>query len=316
MIVYNESFIGDKLTAAMSQTPTIRSHAHLQPISSRTAKRLGLKTRRFIEEGGQAVLTVVPVQDIWIETPLGDGWVASYRLVETTAGGIQVTELRVVQREPDHAHRPPGTSSASWQGIDAPGPVTPLQSRHVHAARVAPQAERLAQLATLFRQLRADTGVAASTSRQRTDDAIQVPPMNEARDMVFGPPERDPAEPSGHGESVAVRTGGAKKRPGPKPTYSDADYARIAVQYIEACERNVPAIRAIAAARGVSPTTARGLVARARQQGLLIGGYRGRQGAYLSADATRLLRTRPSGRSRPATHTTTRMKAPRLRQRR
>ena len=78
-----------------------------------------------------------------------------------------------------------------------------------------------------------------------------------------------------------------------RPTYSDLDYARIARDYQRLCQRTgMRPITALAKQRGISPSTARGLVARAREAGMLTPGHQGQHGGVVTDRAEQLLASR------------------------
>ncbi len=78
---------------------------------------------------------------------------------------------------------------------------------------------------------------------------------------------------------------------GPRPKHTPKELAEIARRYVGAVDKGIPAIRAIAKAHQIKVATARGLVARVRKAGMLVGSHGGRQGGALSDEAIRLLGT-------------------------
>ena len=245
----------------MAPKLTVAGDVRWETIDAATAQRLGLETRTLGEPArrtGSVHARAVKVEDLWIETPIDRDWLACYRLVTADDGTLQVGELRVLPQDP--AVRRPGTWSGTWHGLHADPPATPLTSRHVHALRVALHVE---QFDEVLRQLRVNRQIPA-TALQRWQVAAGRPPSKSA--------------------GTTTRT---------RPTYSDLDYARIARDYQRLCQRTgVRPIAALANQRGISPSTARGLVARARKAGMLTPGHQGQHGGVVTDRAKQLLASR------------------------
>ena len=102
-------------------------------------RRVSLVKRRVGNEGG---FTGWEVRDAWVETSIGDGWMAAFRVFERE-GVLVVGELRVLPEEPDtgdpksrgywlSGERAPGSWSAENLGDRAlipPGGLTARKAR-------------------------------------------------------------------------------------------------------------------------------------------------------------------------------------------
>jgi len=245
----------------MASKLTIKGDVRWETIDTSSARRLGLETRTLVEarRGKNRVQArAVKVEDLWAEAPIDDAWRACYRFVVADDGTLHIGELRVLPREADR--RRPGTWCGTWQGIHAALPTKPLTSRHVHALRVALHTELFAQILT---QLRADRRI-PETALRRWGLTAEQPPAK-----------------------TATRATDKRRK------YSALDYARIARDYQAACERKgVQPIVALAKKRRISPSTARGLVARAREAGMLSKGHQGQHGGAMTDRAHQLLASR------------------------
>ena len=245
----------------MAPELTVAGDVRWETIDAATARRLGLETRTLGEAGrgtGLVQAQAVKVEDLWAEALIDDDWRACYRFVVADDGTLHIGELRVLPRE--SAVRRPGTWSGTWQGMHATAPTKRLTSRHVHALRVALHADGFDQILT---QLRADR---------------QIPQTVLDRWGLTAP--QPPAK-------TATRATDKRRK------YSDLDYARIARDYQAASTRKGGRpIVAMAKQRGISPSTARGLVARAREAGMLSQGHQGQHGGVMTDRAEQLLASR------------------------
>ena len=245
----------------MAPELTVAGDVRWETIDAATARRLGLETRTLGEAGrgtGRVQAQAVKVEDLWVEVLIDDDWLACYRFVVADDGTLHIGELRVLPRE--SAVRRPGTWSGTWQGMHATAPTKRLTSRHVHALRVALHADGFDQILS---QLRADR---------------QIPQTVLDRWGLTAP--QPPAK-------TATRATDKRRK------YSDLDYARIARDYQAASTRKGGRpIVAMAKQRGISPSTARGLVARAREAGMLSQGHQGQHGGVMTDRAEQLLASR------------------------
>ena len=256
-------------TPSMTSTLTVRGDIRWETIDTASARRLGLETRTLTEPGrgqGRVRTRVVKVEDLWVEVALDEHWRACYRFVVADDGTLEIGELRLLPQEGDHPR--PGTSAGTWQGIHGRPPTKRLTSRHVHALRVALHAQEIDQL---LAQLQADRRIPRTVSRR----------------WNVGTPKPSATT--------------ASSSPTKRRKYSDLDYARVARDYHRLCKqkRGRP-ITALATKRGISPTKARGLVARARAAKMLSEGHKGQYGGVLTDQAKQLL---ASARQKPRNKT-------------
>ena len=125
----------------MMVSPTVTPDARFEQIDEATAQHLGLRPRRFVEEGGTTVL-LTKVQSVWIETPLPSNWTAAYRVIRAGDGRVAIGELRLLPAADPGVRTRPGTGVVTWRGVDAPA-ATPLGVAHLRALRAAPHAQCL-----------------------------------------------------------------------------------------------------------------------------------------------------------------------------
>jgi hypothetical protein len=232
-----------------------------QPVDGLYAKReLRLETTRRPCE------TVANYRSLWVETHVTPEWRAAYRLVPQKDGQPVIAELRVFPSEavPEHVRaeyepglRPPGEWSASVVGSRAIVPAGGLTARLLRQVRMGQDSGYMQALmkGTSLGQMAAEYGITL-TRTPRPDN--EQPP-----------------------------SGGPRRGRPPKP---DLVYARLARDYVAACERSTQPVLDLAARSKLPAQRVRDMLHTARNRGLLGGlRSRGARGGILTEKAAAVL---------------------------
>jgi hypothetical protein len=147
--------------------PTLRAEYTHRPVTRadlktyRPAGPLRPSLGRFVGEVG--------VEDLWVEIPLGSGWLAAYRLLPRPGREPFVAEVRIL---PDERNRPgPGEWSAAFRGRRARVPRHRLTTRLLREASPEKHREKLRKLR------RGVTGHAPGAVREACGPASEAPPV-------------------------------------------------------------------------------------------------------------------------------------------
>jgi hypothetical protein len=199
------------------------------------------------------------VPDGWLEAPLGDGWIAAYRLV-LQDGHPVLGELRIFPDDPRqrNARKLPGRWRGELDGVTARVPRGGLSAR-------------------LLRQVRPGFHVRHLTAF--------LDQLHRTRPELFTP---------GRGlASIGFTRPG--QRTGPRrgrPSRPAIFYARLAAAYVASIERgSLHPVRDLARRFRLQPSQARDAVHQARRRGFLTGsGKQGALGGALTDQARQLLK--------------------------
>jgi hypothetical protein len=199
----------------------------------------------------------VPVRDVWLESAIGENWIAAVRVV-VDRGRVVPAELRVypVDRRRTRvrgAERESGEWEGRWMGVDAPVPPGGL--------------------------------------RAATLSAVRLPGILAGLDAILS--STDPKFPASFVASLQAHTGVAPKR---RPSGQrgrkgpdDALLARVALAYVQSCRQRNPAAF-VAKKFGRPIRTVQGWIGRARAEGWLTAANApGVRGGALTPDARKLL---------------------------
>jgi hypothetical protein len=180
--------------------------------------------------------------EVWLEQPLGAGWVAAQRLA-LQGGRVVVAELRVLPAERDWTGRPrpPGRWSVDERsGLAEPVPSGGVTARQLRTIRLGPRLHLGPRAAALVRALSTAWGPAAPGDAAR-------PPMAPTPAQASEPPP--------------------KQRRGPQP-WPKVRYARLAEAFVQALGRSgVDPVPAAGRRLGLTRTQARDALNRARRKG-------------------------------------------------
>jgi hypothetical protein len=211
--------------------------------------------------------TYAVVNSMWLETPLGPGWMSAARLL-VQRGQVVVGELRIFPNEAIGApKRPAGQWSAELLGDAAAVPAGGLSVKVVRRMR-------LGDYRRLTRQI-----------LDRLRDTYRTAQAREAAGL-------------GPVGASSLRARPRRERPGGRP---DRFYARLAAAYQRETERgNRRPVATLAKRHGVQPPRMRDMIREARERGLLDYSRQGRAGGVLTPRAQAVLkRQRRTAASRP-----------------
>jgi hypothetical protein len=216
------------------------------------------EVRLFVERVGPPdPETSLLVEQLWVESSLGDGWIAAFRLLPQ-AGQMVVGEVRIFPNEghrkprPGESRRRTGQWSAAWLGLDAEAPLGGLTARTVR--RVS------------FQEARSAFTEALAQLVEKHGSETPLPPL-------------DPFLEGIRMDDLAEQ---ARTRPG-QGGRDDRFYAAIAANYVaRARSGGKQPVRELAAELRRPASHVRQLLATARERGLLSRGVQGRAGGELT----------------------------------
>jgi len=234
--------------------PTVRVRQKPQAIWASDAKRLGLDGRP-LKGALKNAFTLVNVREVWFESPVGDRWLAAYRLIPRHGHPV-IAELRLFPIEP--GKHDAGHWGEAWLGPKAKIPAGGITARLLRQVRVG---EHAGHLDGILENMKKQFGV------------ILYEPKGVLGRLGF------------------VADAPLTPKLGRKPL-PDVEYARIAVVYDKALRAgNRRPVVAVAKAWRIPIPKARDVIHRARERGMLTpaskqgrasGGLTSRAQAFLS----------------------------------
>ena len=224
----------------MPPKPTFKAHESKRPKNA-------WATRVVTAAHGRTRPTL---REAWVESVVGDQWMAAYRLVPGLHREPVIAEIRIFPRERTKG-RLPGRWSVEALGLDANIPEGGLSAEVVRQVRIGEHRQ-----------------VGAAFSQWLGEEQTTVQP-------TFGGQMAPPAQ--------------TPKR-GRPPTRSETFYAKLAQAYAERVANGSPRPTAdVARRRRLPATKVRDMLHQARQLGLLSSAGRGRRGGELTPKALAVL---------------------------
>jgi hypothetical protein len=220
----------------MSESPGLRPSSGYRPATPCAGcglPNVAVLCEPCTKQGRTSRVDFAGPPELWLEVPLGDEWLAAYRLAAGADGRPVIAELRVF---PAEEKRVPGRWSAERLGASAPIPAGGVT-------------------ASLLRQVRPDSDV-----RERFSDIVakhaKLPALTTDLDTA----------------GLSAKSALAGPRRGPKG-HSDLFYARVARDYVRLYDRGEanPTAKLVRMKKyqGYTPENLRDYVHRARTRGLL-----------------------------------------------
>ena len=247
-----------------------------RPVKRIEAREMGVGPQEIEPLRDKAHYGTVVTEDVWIESPFADNWVAAYRLAAQDGQPV-IAEVRVFPREDHRRHF--GEWSGVLQGVHARVPPGGLTARHLRRIRLGSALlfgkDTIHWFATRDPKGASRARKAAKEPDQRSATAILV------ADLGFR---------SARSPRSASRKGRKRGRPG----RSAQELARIARAYVRRLEvGSLRPIADVATRYSLERSVVRDVLHRARQQGLLSKALSaGRAGGQLTPQARELLRGR------------------------
>jgi hypothetical protein len=207
------------------------------------------------KQGHTSRVDIAGPPETWLEVPLGDEWLAAYRLAAGADGRPVVAELRVFPAEKKSAA--PGRWSVEQLGASAPVPAGGVT-------------------ASLLRQVRPDSDL-REHFRDIVEENVKLPVLTADLDTA----------------GLSTKSALAGPRRGPKG-HGALFYARVARDYARLCDRGeanpTAKLASMKKYHGHTPANLRDYVHRARARGLLTDPPApGKPGGALTEKARRLL---------------------------
>ncbi|MBI4345708.1 MAG: hypothetical protein HY553_02565 [Elusimicrobia bacterium] len=233
----------------------LRTTEGRERVRQRLARALGVQAHRLTMQPGPT--GAVRFGDVWLEVPVGRGWVAASRLA-LQAGRLVVAEFRVFPDEETALRREgPGQWSAEVLGVQAEIPPGGLTARTLRAVRLGEHPKHV-------------------------------------REVIQWIAERygaDAFKPGGSLGALGLAPEIERSRPRREAGRSDSFFAELADDYLRRHERGSAKPNAeIAAKRGKDVKTITGWLNEARARGLLTSPGHGKVGGTLTEYGARVLR--------------------------